>query len=248
VRSPGCLLRRPPVLPMTASAPPDGARGLPAARLAVVEEHTVFADALEIAFADDGYDVVRPEVAKGRPPYDAFVAGLLHASPRVVVMDLDQDGGPAAQLVAPLASAGVHVVVLTASHDLAWWGECLHHGAATVVATTEPLSQLLASVRRTLQGRVTLTPGKRQHLLRLHVARDHLDHAGRERLARLTDREQAVLAHLMLGHHVVEIAQSRVVSESTVRSQVRSVLAKLEVSSQLAAVALAHQVGWRPPA
>lgn len=247
MRSPGFLLRQPSALPMTASALPDGTPHLPAVRLVVVEEHTVFADALEIAFTDDGYDVVRPEVAKGRPPYDAFVTGLLRVSPRVVVMDLDHDGGPAEQLVAPVASAGIDVVVLTGSHHLAWWGECLHHGAATVVATTEPLSQLLASVRRTLQGRVTLTPGKRQHLLQLHAAHDDAERAGRLRLARLTDREQAVLAHLMLGHHVVEIAQTRVVSEATVRSQVRSVLAKLEVSSQLAAVALAHQVSWRPP-
>jgi len=32
-----------------------------------------------------------------------------------------------------------------------------------------------------------------------------------------------------------------------VRTQVKSILAKLEVSSQLTAVGLAHQLGWRPP-
>jgi len=31
-------------------------------------------------------------------------------------------------------------------------------------------------------------------------------------------------------------------------AEVLAILAKLEVSSQLAAVGLAHQVGWRPPA
>jgi hypothetical protein len=31
-----------------------------------------------------------------------------------------------------------------------------------------------------------------------------------------------------------------------VRTQVKSVLAKLEVSSQIAAVGLAHHLGWRP--
>jgi two-component system, NarL family, nitrate/nitrite response regulator NarL len=33
-----------------------------------------------------------------------------------------------------------------------------------------------------------------------------------------------------------------------VRTQVKSILGKLEVSSQLAAVGLAHQVGWHQPA
>jgi DNA-binding NarL/FixJ family response regulator len=38
-----------------------------------------------------------------------------------------------------------------------------------------------------------------------------------------------------------------VVSEATVRTQVKAILAKLQVTSQLAAVGLAHKVGWRPP-
>ena len=50
----------------------------------------------------------------------------------------------------------------------------------------------------------------------------------------------------MGGQTVREIARSAVVSEATVRTQVKSILAKLEVSSQLAAVGLANQVGWQP--
>eukprot|EP01032_Pedospumella_encystans_P035196 gene35196-39812_t len=41
----------------------------------------------------------------------------------------------------------------------------------------------------------------------------------------------------MLGHAVRDIARTFVVSEATVRTQVKSILSKLEVSSQLAAVA-----------
>jgi DNA-binding NarL/FixJ family response regulator len=67
-----------------------------------------------------------------------------------------------------------------------------------------------------------------------------------ERLRSLTRREQEVLTQLMLGRPVAEIAALSVVSEATVRSQVKSILAKLEVSSQLRAVGMAHQVGWQP--
>ena len=56
-----------------------------------------------------------------------------------------------------------------------------------------------------------------------------------------------MLGELMNGRQVTEISRSRFVSESTVRTQVKSILAKLQVSSQLTAVGLAHQVGWRPP-
>jgi DNA-binding NarL/FixJ family response regulator len=43
---------------------------------------------------------------------------------------------------------------------------------------------------------------------------------------------------------VREVAQEAFVSEATVRTHVKSILAKLGVSSQLAAVALARDAGW----
>jgi two-component system nitrate/nitrite response regulator NarL len=69
----------------------------------------------------------------------------------------------------------------------------------------------------------------------------------RRRFASMTRRESEVLGQLMAGRQVSEIARIRFVSESTVRTQVKSILAKLEVSSQLTAVGLAHQLGWQPP-
>jgi DNA-binding NarL/FixJ family response regulator len=52
----------------------------------------------------------------------------------------------------------------------------------------------------------------------------------------------------MNGQPVRDIARQSFVSEATVRTQVKSILAKLGVTSQLAAVGAAHQAGWRPPA
>ena len=44
---------------------------------------------------------------------------------------------------------------------------------------------------------------------------------------------------------IVAVEGDSVVSEATVRTQVKSILNKLEVSSQLAAVGMANQIGWR---
>lgn len=57
----------------------------------------------------------------------------------------------------------------------------------------------------------------------------------------LTDREQEVLGELLAGRTATEIAAVERVSLATVRSHIRAVLSKLGVSSQLAAVALAHR-------
>jgi DNA-binding CsgD family transcriptional regulator len=57
----------------------------------------------------------------------------------------------------------------------------------------------------------------------------------------LTPREQCVLAELMEGRTVDAIAKANWIALSTVRSQIKSILQKLGVNSQLAAVALARQ-------
>ena len=62
----------------------------------------------------------------------------------------------------------------------------------------------------------------------------------------LTPRECVVLTAMTQGQRAEAIAAVAVVSEATVRSQIRGVLAKLGVNSQLEAVALAWAVGWVP--
>jgi DNA-binding CsgD family transcriptional regulator len=60
----------------------------------------------------------------------------------------------------------------------------------------------------------------------------------------LTSRERLVLSDLIDGYHASAIAERACVSVATVRTQIRSILQKLGVNSQLAAVALARQAGW----
>ena len=59
-------------------------------------------------------------------------------------------------------------------------------------------------------------------------------------LVDLTPGEHRVLYQMMHGASAGEIAKQLVVSLATVRSHIRSILRKLGVSSQLAAVALAN--------
>ena len=105
----------------------------------------------------------------------------------------------------------------------------------------------MATVRRLNQGLPVMDRDEREDLLQAWHKERQEHQELRTRLGRLTAREREVLGHLMEGHTVRDIARISVVSEATVRTQVKSILAKLEVSSQLAAVGLAHTVGWRPP-
>ncbi len=57
----------------------------------------------------------------------------------------------------------------------------------------------------------------------------------------LSERERTVLGHMMRGLTAVEIAQADYVTVATVRSQIRNILWKLQVSNQLAAVAIGYR-------
>ncbi|RYJ01406.1 MAG: LuxR family transcriptional regulator, partial [Actinomycetales bacterium] len=78
---------------------------------------------------------------------------------------------------------------------------------------------------------------ERQGLLRQWFALRADQLASQGRLAQLTPREREVLAMLHEGSSTAVIAERLDISQTTVRSQIRAVLRKLGVRSQLAAVA-----------
>lgn len=103
---------------------------------------------------------------------------------------------------------------------------------------------MLGAVRSAARGQLTADATESDQLRRL-LRQQRKDHA--ERLApfaRLSPRERDVLSHLVEGRSAEAIAAAGYVSLSTVRSQIRAVLGKLEVNSQLAAVAAVRAAGW----
>ena len=213
-------------------------------RIVLVDQHTLFVDSMQLILSIEGYDARSVSHAKAGHSPDALLSGVRAMNPRLVLVDLDL--GPAVdglQIIAPLARDRVDVVVVTANPDRGRWGEAVHGGARKVLSKSQPLQETLAVVRRLHQGLAVQSVDERQELLRsrreILGARAEL----RARLDRLTRREREVLGELMLGHAVREIASTSITSEATVRTHVKSILAKLEVASQLTAIGLAHSIG-----
>lgn len=217
-------------------------------RIALVEHHELFADTLDIALTMNGHTVVRVATPEGAEAVAGLVSRVLAARPEVVVLDLDLPvGGDPAEAIRPLTAAGVHVVALTSSAARARWGQCLGLGARRVVPKTASLQAVMGTLRRIESGLPVVAADHRRALISVwHRERSTVDDSRRQ-LGSLTRREQEVLAHLYAGRSVREIARVDVVSEATVRTQVKAILSKLDVGSQLAAVGRARQAGWRPP-
>jgi two-component system, NarL family, response regulator LiaR len=141
-------------------------------------------------------------------------------------------------LVEPLCDRGWRTLVLSGTRDRARIGAALDAGAVASVPKQAPFPTLLAAVRAALAGRPVMPPQRRQEFIELHRARTAERRELAAKLDRLTSREREVLAELAEGRRAQAVADRYVVSLATVRTQIRAVLTKLEVGSQLEAVAL----------
>jgi len=217
-------------------------------RVLIVEDHRLFAEAVDLALTAEGYEVRRVEAPTDPESPGALVAAIVKQEPLVVLLDLDLGKfGDGVRLIEPISRAGANVIVVTGSTDRARWGDAVQAGARKVLSKSQPLHDISATVRRIVAGLPVMDREEREELISEWTRMREDLHDLRVRLEQLTNRESVVLGHLMKGRAVRQIAGLSTVSEATVRTQVKSILAKLEVSSQLAAVGMAHEIGWRAP-
>jgi DNA-binding NarL/FixJ family response regulator len=208
----------------------------------LIEDHAVLAFTLGEAMRAQG-------IVVSAPPLDSAAIVLETAqalSPDVVLLDLDLGGaiGDGRSLLPALAELDGRVVVFTGIMDWIRIGECLDLGASDFVIKSEPFTTLLAAIEEAAAGGTRLRPSQRERLLdQLHRHRAE-QHNRSAVLNRLTACERRVLTGLMQGRKAETIAAECGVAEATVRSQIRGVLTKLGVESQLAAVAVARRAGW----
>ena len=208
----------------------------------VVEDHLLLADTLTVALRAEGLEVdVAPLDSR-----EALVARVAADPPDLVLLDLGLEGaiGDGSTLVRPFVQAGARVLVLSADGRPAHVGTSIEQGAVGHLTKTVSFDQLLATVKVAARGEPVMTPEERRAALRELAELREREAIKREPFERLTRREQQVLRALGNGKAVAEIAAEWFVSEATVRTQVRGVLTKLGVGSQLEAVALALRAGW----
>jgi len=211
----------------------------------IVEDHALLAQTLVIALEVEG---CRARVADLIGPSTLFQQVRTHR-PDVVLLDLDLgELGDGVELVQPLTELGAQVLVVSGTTDRLRLAETVERGAVGFVSKNVPFEKLLSTVLDVVAQRPVLSTAQRYELmgeLRCARATRCKDLASFEML---TPRERAVLSALAHGQRAETIAATAFLSEATVRSQIRGVLAKLGVNSQLEAVALAWAVGWFPTA
>jgi len=166
--------------------------------------------------------------------------------PNLVIVDvraLDISAGSA--LIGQFHRMDLQVCVIDEADDVDRLNAWTAAGTSALIDSGEQLQQLLRTINRLLRSScLQQTAQQSSASLALTHAAGRPQDTRLPLFADLTERERVVLAELMEGHCAEEIARAAFVSISTIRSQIKSILQKLGVSSQLAAVALARRAEW----
>ncbi len=183
-----------------------------------------------VAEADNGAEAVRQ-------------AAL--AKPEVVLMDIrmpELDGLAATEQILRQQDPPT-IVVLTTFDQNEYIYRALRAGAAGFLLKDAPSSRLVAAVRAAATGDSLIEPTITQRLVE-RLAEPEPPAGVPDRLAPLTERELEVLRLVARGLSNAEIAAEMVVAETTVKTHVARILAKLGVRDRVQAVVVAYETGF----
>jgi DNA-binding NarL/FixJ family response regulator len=174
--------------------------------------------------------------------------------PDIVLMDVRMPGMDGIEATSRIIQQGLRsrVIILT-TFDLDEYAFAgLRAGASGFLLKDVPPNDLLSGIRAVATGDAVVSPSVTRRLLDSFAHR--LPSNGVEqapvdaRLELLTARELEVLLELARGFSNAEIAAALVLSEATVKTHVRRILAKLGLRDRVQAVVYAYDVGLaRPP-
>ena len=141
---------------------------------------------------------------------------------------------------------GTNVIVITTFDLDEYVVEALRAGAVGFLVKDSPPELIIDAVRAVARGDALISPGTTRRLLDQFVSAAP-SRAGDPALAGLTPRERDVLLGIAAGRSNADIAANLHLEESTVKSHVGRMLAKLGLTNRVQAVIFAYETGLATP-
>ncbi len=143
------------------------------------------------------------------------------------------------------ADPEARVLILTTFDLDEYVYEALRAGASGFVLKDDPPEQLIAAVRTVAAGDALLSPAVTRRVIRQfsRVPRP----APPQEIEELSERERDVFRLMARGLSNAEIGQELFISETTVKTHVTHILAKLGLRDRVQAVVLAYRAGLVDP-
>jgi DNA-binding NarL/FixJ family response regulator len=215
-------------------------------RVLVADDQAMVREGLRMILdLEDDIEVVG-EAADGQ----AALRAVAEHRPDVVLMDIRMPGMDGLEATARLLRGGrpgPRVLVLTTFGEDEYLYAAMRAGASGFLLKDSPRAALLHAVRTVADGSALLDPALTRRLLAEWVKRPPQGAGVPEQLQKLTPRELDVFTALARGRSNAEIAAELVLSETTVKSHVAHVLAKLDLRDRIQAVVLGYESGLVRP-
>jgi DNA-binding NarL/FixJ family response regulator len=162
--------------------------------------------------------------------------------PDVVLMDVRMPNMDGIEATRQIAGAS-RVVILTTYELDEYVFDALAAGASAFLLKAAPPEDLIRAIHVVSSGDALLAPSVTRRLIDEFAKRPEPAGRSAHRLEGLTERELEVLKEVAQGQNNAEIAARLHVAETTVKTHVAHLLAKLELRDRVQAVILAYEAG-----
>jgi len=210
-------------------------------RVLLADDHTLFREGIAgIVSAQPDMEVVG-EAADG---LEALVKAR-ELVPDLILMDIGMptgDGLEATRLI-KREHPEITIVMLTVRDDEEKLFEAVKAGAQGYLLKNMASRPMLEMLRGAIRGEAAISPMLAGRMLEEFRRMSRIAPSGEGTQGDLTRREQEVLDLVATGASDKEIAAQLIISIHTVKSHVRNILSKLQVSSRLEAARIARHKG-----
>ncbi|MFL6014938.1 MAG: response regulator [Gaiellaceae bacterium] len=192
----------------------------------IVDDHEVVREGLRLSLSRTPHIRVVGEAPDGNAALD--LAG--RRKPNVVIMDVRMPGMDGLDATKALMERepNTSVLIFTAYSERSLLARGLESGAKGYILKEAPHDTLVRAIEKVAGGDSFIDPALMPAFL-----------GGKDREDMLTAREREILQLLADGMSNADVAQRLFISQETVKSHVRHILAKLEADTRTHAVAIA---------
>lgn len=164
--------------------------------------------------------------------------------PDVLLLDywMDMDGPAATRMILKRLPT-CKIILLSWFHGQREIEDGLEAGAVGFLPRSVLVAEVAEAIRLAAAGVSPVYHEKLKILMNKLNQKDNVAAELWERLVTLTDREVLILRLLSLGHVSGEIAEYLVLSPTTIRKHIDNIIKKLDVHSQVEAIALGRRSG-----
>ena len=199
-------------------------------RVLIVDDHPLVRAGLDQTLTKAGFIICGHAASKNEA-----IAQIAHTNPDLILLDLNLPDGSGFEVAnwAREISDDIGIVILTLNDAPDFLIAALAARVSGFVLKSAPISEVVATLERALVTPLSFTASGLNKALK-----------AKAQLPALSARELEVLTILATGETTKEIARKLYLSEPTIKTHLKNIYRKLEVSNRTAAIAIARENSW----